>query len=759
MANFNVETVQNVEISKKIPCEKTLIEQLNIMERYTEVHNKYICAPKEIREVECLKVLYPTLFRKITDNDLIAGRIDTLPIGFGTVTSLGGVGHYCVFRKLREFQNKLDDENKYRIDALYDYWLNHDLKTQYNKQYLKEDVLGMFIDCEYPMIATARLSGMMLDYPKLLDNGIGGLRKILEDHVKEQPDNDFYKAGIQCLDLFVDCATYLQQDAQKQMDSADDKRIKELEQIYKGLENIKENKPQTFHEAIQLFWLFALLAGVINYGRLDDYLGPYLAADLETGRLTLDEAYRYIYSLWTMIENRRTTVNGRIIVGGKGRKHPKEADIFLHLAMKVAKNSRYVEPQFTLRIDKDTSEEIWDEALDALGVGATYPTLYNDEVNVPAIAYGMRVNEKTAEQYVPFGCTEFVIQGQSTGTPNICINLLKIFTIFMNEGIDPIDGKRKNGSVKLKRLEEYDSFESFYNGYKELLNYYLDLSVQAQYHSYKVMNEHVSFLFTSLLTDDCIKKGKSLLDGGVRYLGGTNETYGNINTSDSLWAVKELVFNQKKYTLRQLNNAMLANFAGYEHIRKDCLACDKYGNDLDTADYMANDLYEFVAKGVRNRGITIGMQYFLIVISNNQLNTEWGNRTAASPDGRLSGMYMNPANNPQGGANKSGPTAMLNSLAKFDAKYHGGSVQNIKFSPSMFNQNRELIKTLFKTYFAKGGCHLMVTVVDHGVLEDAVKHPEKYPDLIVRVSGFSAVFVDLSPNIQEELISRVLYDK
>lgn len=759
MVNFNVETAQNVEISKKIPCEKTLIEQLNIMERYTDVHNKQKCSSKEIREVECLKVLYPTLFRKIEDNDLIAGRIDTLPIGFGTVTSLGGVGHYCVFRKLREFQNKLSDKDQKRVDVLYNYWLNHDLKTQYNKEFLKENVLGMFIDCEYPMIATARLSGMMLDYPKLLNNGIGGLRKILKDYLKKQPTNDFYKAGIQCLDLFVDCATHLQQDVLKQLATANNKRSKELKRMYEGLENIKENKPRTFHEAMQLFWLFALLAGVINYGRLDDYLGPYLSADLEAGRLTENEAYRYIYSLWTMIENRRTTVNGRIIVGGKGRKHPKEADIFLHLAMKVAKNSRYVEPQFTLRIDKDTSEEIWDEALDALGVGATYPTLYNDEVNVPAVAYGMRVDEKTAEQYVPFGCTEFVIQGQSTGTPNICINLLKIFTVFMNEGIDPIDGKRKNGPVEIKKLEEYDSFESFYNGYKKLLDYYLDLSVQAQYHSYEVMNKQVSFLFTSLLTDDCIERGKSLLDGGIRYLGGTNETYGNINTSDSLWAIKDLVFNKKKYTLRQLNNAMLANFSGYETIRKDCLACDKYGNDLDTADDMANDLYEFVAKGVRDRGIAIGMQYFLIVISNNQLNTEWGNKTAASPDGRLSGMYMNPANNPQGGANKSGPTAMLNSLAKFDAKYHGGSVQNIKFSPSMFNQNRELIKTLFKTYFAKGGCHLMVTVVDSGVLEAAVKHPQKYPDLIVRVSGFSAVFVDLSPNIQEELISRVLYDK
>lgn len=759
MANFNVETAQNVEISKKIPCEKPLMEQLEIMERYTAVHKENIHLSKEKREVECLKVLYPALFRKITDKDLIAGRIDALPIGFGTVTSLGGVGHFCVFRKLRDFQDKLEDKDKKRVDALYDYWLDHDLKTQYNKETLEENVLGMFIDCEYPMIATARLSGMMLDYPKLLDNGIGGLRRILQDHSDKQPDNDFYKAGIECLNIFIDCATHLQQDALKQMAVADDKRYEELKRMHEGLENIKENKPQTFHEAMQLFWLFALLAGVINYGRLDDYLGPYLAADLEAGRLTRDEAYRYIYSLWTMIESRRTTVNGRIIVGGKGRKHPKEADIFLHLAMQVAKNSKYVEPQFTLRIDKNTSEEIWDEALDALGAGATYPNLYNDEVNVPAVAYGMRVDEKAAEQYVPFGCTEFVIQGQSTGTPNICINLLKILTIFMNEGIDPIDGKRKSGPVKIKKLEEYDSFEMFYDEYKKFLDYYLDLSAQAQYHSYEVMNRYVSFLFTSLLTNDCIERGKAVLDGGVRYLGGTNETYGNINTSDSLWAIKDLVFDKKKYTLRQLNNAMLANFEGYENIRKDCIACDKYGNDLDTADNMANDFYEFVAKGVRDRGIAIGMQYFLIVISNNQLNTEWGNRTGASPDGRLSGMYMNPANNPQGGANKNGPTAMLNSLAKFDAKYHGGSVQNIKFSPSMFNENRELIKTLFRTYFAKGGCHLMVTVVDKGVLEDAVQHPEKYPDLIVRVSGFSAVFVDLTPNIQEELLSRVLYDK
>ena len=759
MAAFNIETAQNVEISKKIPCEKSPLEQLEIMERYTQVHQAHVNASKEMREAACLEVLYPTLFRHIQDQDLTAGRLDFLPIGFGCVTSLGGVGHYCVFRKLKAFRELLPESERPRVDVLYNYWTHNDVKTLYNEETLQDGILGMFIDTEYPMIATARLSGMMLDYPSLLSLGIGGLRRKIQDRLTQDPGNEFLKASLRCLDIFVRSAEALKEDALQQSRSATPERARELFKMAEVLENIKDGVPSSFPEALQLLWLYALLAGVINYGRLDDFLGPFLAKDMKEGRLTELEAYNYIRSLWTLIENRRTTVNGRIIVGGRGRKHPEEADVFLHLAMRVAKDCRYVEPQFTLRIDKNTSEKIWDEALDALGAGATYPTIYNDDVEIPAVAYGMRVDESTAEQYVPFGCTEFVIQGESTGTPNICINLLKILTIYMNGGIDPEDGICKDGGVSIKPLSEYKTFDEFYDGYKHLLDFYLDLSAKAQYHSYEVMNSHVGFLFTSILMKDCIERGKTLLDGGVRYLGGTNETYGNINTSDSLLAIKELVFDRKKYTLEQLEEAVLANFEGYDSIRRDCLACDKYGNDLETADSMANDLYEFVAKGVRDRGIAIGMQYFLIVISNNQLNTEWGLKTGASPDGRLRGMYMNPANNPQGGADRNGPTAMLNSLAKFDARYHAGSVQNIKFTPSMFNGHRDIIKSLFKTYFERGGCHIMVTVVDSGVLEDAMAHPEKYPNLIVRVAGFSAVFVDLSPEIQQELLSRVLYDE
>lgn len=758
MSQSAIEGVQNVEVSKKLPCEKTLQEQLTIMMNYTKAHQDSENCSKERRELNCLKTLYPHLVADVKDHDLLVGRLDFLPIGFGCVTSIGGVGHYCVFNKLREFQKQLEDKQAIAdVNDMYDYWTQHDVKSLYCKDVLTEDTIGRFIDCDYPLMATARLSGMMLHYDVLCELGIMGLKKKIQNQ-REKQDNEFLKASYETLEFFQSIISELIIRLDKQIPNANLKRKQELMMMKQSLTVIQTNKPRHFHEALQLIWLYAIFAGCINYGRMDDILGPFLCNDLKSGFMNAEEAFSYLVSLWTLIENRRTTVNGRIIVGGYGRKHPKEADEFVRLAVEVTKHCRYVEPQFTLRINKDTPQDILDMAYDSLGQDVTYPTLYNDEINVPAVMYGMRVDRETAEQYVPFGCGEFVIQGQSVGTPNTLLNMLKILNITLNKGIDPIDNKWKANNVDLTSVYECSNFEQFYDLYKKVLETYYDLSIHAQYYSYEVMNREVSFLFTSILMDDCIARGKALLDGGVRYLGGTNETYGNINTSDSLYAIKKLVFDEKFITLEEYNNALLKNFEGYDELYNRAIACDKYGNDIEEVDALANDLYEHVAKGIRDRGIRWNMQYYLIVISNNQTNTEWGRRTSASADGRKCGVFMNPANNPQGGASKLGPTALLNSLAKFQAKYHGGSVQNIKFSPAFFNENRKQIKAMFETYFAKGGCQLMVTIVDRGVLEDAQKHPENYPDLIVRVSGFSARFVDLEKDVQDELLSRVLYE-
>ena len=725
------------------------------MEAYTKAHKESLNLDKTGRELNCLHVIFPALFRHIQDGDLIAGRLDFLPIGFGSVTSIGGVGHYCVFHELRAFQEKLESkEDKQRVDALYDYWQQHDVKTIYCQDILNDSTTGKFIDCAYPFMATARLSGMMLNYKKLVSLGIEGLK----EEIQNKPQNAFLKAAYSALNLFKDCIAYQIDLLEETKKTANEKRKKELTFMQEDLAYIKENKPQTFHQALQLFWLYAICAGCINYGRMDIVLGRFLKDDLEAGRLTWQEAYDYMKSLWTLIENRRTTVNGRIIVGGKGREDSEACDLFTKLCLEVCKDTRYVEPQFTLRFDSNTDPEILDMAYECIAQGATYPTLYNDDVNVPAVEYGMRVDRKIAEQYIPFGCGEFVIQGKSVGTPNTLLNLLKLLQISMNEGYDPMDHIYKAGPVKCKPLSELHTFDDLYNQYKKVLDYYFELSVKAQKYSYEVMNQEVSFLFTSILMDDCIGRGKALLDGGVEILGGTNETYGNINTSDALYAIKKYVYEDKKYTLEELNEAALANYVGYESIQKDLIDAGKYGNDIEEVDALANDLYEYVAKGIRNAGIKEGMGYYLIVISNNQTNTDWGKQTDASLDGRKRGVYMNPANNPQGGAAKSGPTAVLNSLSRFDAKYHGGSVQNIKFTPRMMHEDKDKVKALWKTYFKKGGCQLMVTVVDHGVLEDAMIHPEDHQDLIVRVAGYSAIFVNLEKDVQEELLSRTLYD-
>lgn len=755
MTRFNIDGIQNVEVSKPIPSEKSVEKQLEIMETYTAVHKKFSNKDKAIREIECLKVLYPCLFRSLETGDQIAGRLDFLPIGFGSVTSVGGVGHYCVFHKLRALKSELEEKDHSRIDALYDYWQYNDCKSIYCQDVLNENTTGRFIDCKYPFMATARLSGMMLDYNKLVTLGIPGLMETLFSY----PENDFRSACIEALSLLQKVIEYQIQLVQQAEIGACGEWKKDLDRIKSDLEYIKENAPVTFTQALQLFWLYALCAGCINYGRLDIVLGPFLKHDMDTGLLDEQEAIKILSSLWKMIENRRTTVNGRIIVGGKGRPNVEACDLFCRLCLKVCKETRYVEPQFTLRFDSTTPQDILDLAYDCIASGATYPTLYNDDVNVPAVQYAMRIDEQRAQQYVPFGCGEFVIQGKSVGTPNTLLNMVKLLQIAMNEGIDPMDGVYKAGPVVCKPLKEIKTFEELMDQYQRVQDYYMDLSVFAQKHSYTVLNEQVSFLFTSILMDSCIERGKALLDGGVEILGGTNETYGNINSSDALYAIKKLVFDEKKYTLEQLNEACLANYEGYESVLKDILAQDKYGNDKEEVDELANRCYEYVAKGIRERGIQEGLGYYLIVISNNQTNTDWGQCTDASLDGRKRGVFMNPANNPQGHAAKNGPTAMLNSLVHFNAKYHGGSVQNIKFTPRMMKTDDVKVKALFRTYFKKGGCQLMVTCVDKGQLEDAMEHPEKYPDLIVRVAGYSAVFVNLSRPIQEELLSRALFDE
>ena len=751
----------NVAVAPKEPLYITPYEHLQTILDYTKAHSKYTKEQKFQRELDCLSTLFPKVFRPMYEDDLILGRFDALVIGFGSVTSVGGPGHYCNFDQLDKLSKTLGSEHDKEFEYLRQYWKENDTREIFYKEKLQGDVLGRFVDVLFPAIITARFSGMYLKYNLLLDYGIAGLKELILSKKTENPDSSSeYDSMIQALSLLQTVIKHhiTEVETKLQTENLSPKRKIQMERLLVALHKIENDKADSFVSAMQLAWLYSSLAGVVNFGRMDDYLGDYLVNDLKNGVLTEQEAIEYIECQWRLIEVKRTNVNGRVLVGGKGRRNPENADVFCRLSIEATKRANLVEPQFTLRIYEGMNQDIYNQALDCIGAGTTYPILYNDDVNIPAVMNAMQVDEKMAEQYAPFGCGEFVLSGQGIGTPNSCLNVLKILTIMIHDGIDQWDYKNKYGTLEMKKMKDITTFEEFFAEYKKLLKYYIELTGDAHAFSYKSMNDQVGFIFTSILTDDCISRGKMTLDGGVKHLGGTNEMYGNMNAADSLVAIKKLVFEEKKYTLETIQKVLEKDFDNHLDLKQEFVDAPKYGNDDDYADEIAKDLHEYICNEIRNLAPKIGLDSWLVVVINNQVNTEWGRATASSPDGRIAGLYMSNGNNPQSGADLNGPTAMLNSLAKMRADIHAGSVQNIKFSKRIFNKDRNNIKALFHTYFKKGGPQLMVTVVGAEELQAAYQNPEAYKNLTVRVGGFSARFVNLEDDVQREILARTCND-
>lgn len=425
------------------------------------------------------------------------------------------------------------------------------------------------------------------------------------------------------------------------------------------------------------------------------------------------------------------------------------------MAMEATRQTRDILPQLSLRFYEGQDPALYTKALDVLGEGNTFPMLYNDDVNIPSVAKAFGVNTIEAEGYTPYGCGEYILYHRSYGTPNGLINLVKVLETILFRGTDPWTGKpwgRDFGAP-----DELDTFEKLWDAYAGQVDYFMRHLALQQEVTYNVAAEEASFLYLSILYDDCLSAGKPIFAGGIRHLGGTIETYGNTNAANSLLAIKKVVYEQKTVSLKTLVEAISTNFSGYETLRNQLLQCPKYGNDSAEADAMMARVHDQVCLSACNAGKNTRLHSYLVVNINNHANTLLGRTTCASADGRLAGESMANANNPTGGTDKQGVTAMLNSLAKLRTDIHAGTVQNIKFTADLFNQHRPKLEALLATYFSLGGSQAMPTILNRGDLEEAYHTPEKYPNLMVRVGGFSARFVELERDVQREILSRTIY--
>lgn len=690
-------------------------------------HDKYN------REVECHFFMHKENRTKITSDDYFLSCFPSAICGFGSRNT--NFIYNCKLERLAKLIEGTHDVEKEELEELYTFWADENDKERLRRYYpndIKE--LMPYDDFEndyYTAYPLYRLGGAYLDFEKLFDLGIDGLIH----EIDSQPLNSFLRA---CKKSLI----YLKELIKLYRDDAMDINP----ELAYTLNELLEHRPQNMKEAIQLMWIYVGVSEIRNYGRMDNQLARFLDDE--------QDAYKNIAEYFKVIRQRNTIYNGRIILGGEGRHDLEKANKICSIALKVMKDLHLTEPQLTLRWSKDMPDSIFDNAIDCIESGCSYPLLYNDTVTIKNLKESMNVSYKEAVDYVPLGCGEYVLDHKSIGSPNGIINLAKVLEGLVNDGKCMITNKK---IVKHYLTKEPNTFEELYDVYKQELDYQIDLLAKQEKFEYDYMNNHCGYLFNSILYDNCIDRGKSLLNGGIDYLGGTLETYGNVNSGDSLYAIKKLVFDDKEIRYKDMVDAIRNNFIGYEEIREKCLNVIKYGNDNPEVDEMINELNQYVAVTTKSKSEKYGLSSYLIVIINNDANSRLGYRTAATFDGRKAYEPLANALTPQSGAEKNGVTAVLNTVSSLDVNNMAGAVYNLKLSHDLMNQHKDMVKELLKIYFSSGGSQIMISVINQEELKDAMIHPEKYPNLIVRVGGFSARFIDLSPLVQKEIVSRMVY--
>ena len=731
---------------------------------FTRVYKENINEHKSIREAKCLAEQYPALFWDIKEDDVFAGRLGRTFSGYlvGIHTQGYGTGPlpgvlqqcgYCfnmdTYRRLRD---SADETEKAVLDDLYEYWKNEcsgqlfldkRAKSPEMEQYrLQARILaekGMPVGGGFVSPAERndmRFAGQFLNFDKLLQNGICGLEDMLRDK-----KGVFYEAGLMALQVLRNSILYYKEEAEKM----------NLKEMAGALSNIAYNKPQTLREAIQLMWIYSLMCSASCYSRMDEYLGDFYVNDLKNGILTKQEAEDLIYALFCLIRDTVNESDGRIILAGLGRRNPENADEAALAIIECQRRIHDLVPTTTLRMYKGMDERLFEKTLEVLETGCLYPTLYNDDVYVDGIAELFDVPVEEAYQYTPLGCGEMCLIGMMPASPNGTLYTLKALEHALYNGYDNVYKEQ----VSIQTGDNFETYEELEKAVKNQLDYGIKIAAYAHKIEVDTVGENISFLLSSMLFDDCIERGKGIFEGGSRYMGGCTEGFGFSNLADSLYAVKKTVYEDKLFTIDELKKMLMANFEGYDKERHMFMNLPKYGNDIDEVDQIVCDLKEFTNLRAKYWGSVVGLDAFVVSNVNPGAYT-CGQVTGATPDGRLAGEYCAVGNSPAVGRDKNGIIAMLNSVSKV-SPVNGGYITNIKLSREMFTKHGDTLRAVLKNFFANGGQQLNVTAVDKADLERALVEPEKYKNLIVRLGGWAARFVELDPKAQKEVMSRTQY--
>ena len=663
-----------------------------------------------------------------------------------------------------------------------------------------------------------------VQYDKVLSIGYRG---ILEEARAEKSSMNFgdadYCTKAALLDgIIMSCEaviTYARRYAELARRLADGERDparrRELLQIAENCARVPEHGATSFWEACQSFWFVQMLLQIessghsISPGRFDQYMYPYYKADIDRGVITRDFAQELMDCIWVKFNDLNkcrdaASAEGfagyslfqNLIAGGQDIHGEDATNDLSFMCIDATMHVLLPAPSFSVRVWNCTPHEFLIRAAELTRTGVGLPAYYNDEVIIPSLmSRGLTLED--ARDYNIIGCVEPQKAGKTWGWHDAAFfNMLKPMEMVFSNGV--LDGEQVG--LRTGELPELRTFELFFDAYKAQMNYMISLLVNADNAIDEAHAIRCPLPYLSSMVEDCIHRGKTPEQGGAVYNFTGPQGFGIANVADALYAIRTLVYEQKKLTLCQLKEAMANNFgksdgadaeeltrrialelsknglsvnAGvveeiyrtvkdrradsrYDEIREMILDLPKFGNDLQEVDALAREAaYTYTRPLLQYRNPRGGQfQAGLYPVS---ANVPLGAQTGATPDGRYAGTPVADGVSPSAGRDVNGPTSAANSVSVLD---HGiasnGTLFNMKFHPSALagDAGLENFVALVQTYFERKGSHMQFNVVSRETLRDAQKNPDKYRSLVVRVAGYSALFTTLSKSLQDDIINR-----
>ena len=746
------------------------------------------------RRAKAFKFTCENLDVKIFDNELIVGAIGEFR-KCGILTP--EFSWTWVDKEMDNFSNRVqdpyeitDEQKSYVREAIFPYWEGKSLEEAFLSR-LPEKTAKIAVDTgiiDNDSKWRQAVGEITPDYQDVLfKKGFSGIIKDakakLETLSLYNPEDigkiDFYESVIHTSEGIITLAKRYSKEAENLASiEINSNRKNELIKIAQICKTVPENPPATFHEAIQFVW-FTQLGGILsenplalNIGRFDQFMYPYYKSDIESKESSNDDIQELIEAFWIKISEWVWTISANtaeffagynqfqnLTVGGKTRDGKDATNELSYMCLKATKNIKTHQPGLSVRIHQDCPTEFLEAVTDLVSIGTGFPAIHNDSAG-----YQMLINAgyepEDARDWNNCGCVVPHFRKTGEWTSAVNINFAAALEFALNNGISRIYNEKlgitDKSAVHFKSFDEVE--KAFYDEFDKLIEHSVISTLVAQ----KLHKEMVPRPFLSSCIESCLDKGVDLVDAGAKYnLGPVLTGIGLAVVANSLAVIKKLVFEDKLIEMKDIIEAMNANWEGFEELRNMAIEVPKYGNDDDYVDNIARDIANHYYKVGHSYKDINGKPFNTAFMGiSNYLPT--GKVIGATPCGRKSKEPLSEGVSPFVGSDKTTPLAAMKSAAKLNQDVHsGGTLLNLRLNENLINTKRgqSNLGAMIQSFFALGAFHVQFNTISSEILKKAQQTPEEYKDLLVRVAGYSTQFVNLSKSMQDAIIARTSHDE